>query len=80
MSTLSPREIVAELNRHIIGQEDAKRAVAVALRNRWRRRQLPAPALLPLVELREEVRQHVQLFCVWVFIRAVLSVAGWCVV
>lgn len=48
MSTLSPREIVAELNRHIIGQEDAKRAVAVALRNRWRRRQLPAA-------LREEV-------------------------
>lgn len=48
MSTLSPREIVVELNRHIIGQEDAKRAVAVALRNRWRRRQLPAA-------LREEV-------------------------
>ena len=48
MSTLSPREIVAELNRHIIGQQDAKRAVAVALRNRWRRRQLPAA-------LREEV-------------------------
>lgn len=48
MSTLSPREIVAELNRHIIGQEGAKRAVAVALRNRWRRRQLPAA-------LREEV-------------------------
>lgn len=48
MNTLSPREIVAELNRHIIGQEDAKRAVAVALRNRWRRRQLPAA-------LREEV-------------------------
>ena len=48
MSTLSPREIVDELNRHIIGQEDAKRAVAVALRNRWRRRQLPAA-------LREEV-------------------------
>ena len=48
MSTLSPREIVAELNRHIIGPEDAKRAVAVALRNRWRRRQLPAA-------LREEV-------------------------
>ena len=48
MSTLSPREIIAELNRHIIGQEDAKRAVAVALRNRWRRRQLPAA-------LREEV-------------------------
>lgn len=48
MSTLSPRKIVAELNRHIIGQEDAKRAVAVALRNRWRRCQLPAA-------LREEV-------------------------
>ena len=40
-STLSPREIVAELDRYIIGQKDAKRAVAVALRNRWRRQQLP---------------------------------------
>ena len=40
MSDLTPREIVAELDRFIIGQEDAKRAVAVALRNRWRRRQL----------------------------------------
>ena len=40
-STLSPREIVAELDRFIIGQKDAKRAVAVALRNRWRRQQLP---------------------------------------
>src|SRR5690349_17384710 len=39
-STLSPREIVAELDRYIIGQKDAKRAVAVALRNRWRRQQL----------------------------------------
>ena len=39
--TLSPREIVAELDRYIIGQKDAKRAVAVALRNRWRRQQLP---------------------------------------
>jgi ATP-dependent protease HslVU (ClpYQ) ATPase subunit len=39
-STLSPREIVAELDRFIIGQKDAKRAVAVALRNRWRRQQL----------------------------------------
>jgi len=38
---LTPREIVAELDRDIIGQADAKRAVAIALRNRWRRRQLP---------------------------------------
>ncbi len=48
MTTFSPREIVSELDRHIIGQKDAKRAVAVALRNRWRRQQLPE-------ELREEV-------------------------
>ena len=40
MSDLTPREIVSELDRFIIGQKDAKRAVAVALRNRWRRRQL----------------------------------------
>ena len=46
--SMTPREIVHELNRHIIGQDDAKRAVAIALRNRWRRMQLPA-------ELREEV-------------------------
>jgi ATP-dependent HslUV protease ATP-binding subunit HslU len=38
---LTPREIVAELDRDIVGQDDAKRAVAIALRNRWRRRQLP---------------------------------------
>lgn len=38
----SPREIVSELDRHIVGQNDAKRAVAIALRNRWRRQQLPA--------------------------------------
>jgi ATP-dependent HslUV protease ATP-binding subunit HslU len=38
---LSPREIVHELDRHIVGQQDAKRAVAIALRNRWRRQQLP---------------------------------------
>jgi len=48
MSTMTPREIVDELNRHIIGQQDAKRAVAVALRNRWRRMQLGD-------ELRQEV-------------------------
>ncbi|HFX2194257.1 TPA: ATP-dependent protease ATPase subunit HslU [Pseudomonas aeruginosa] len=46
--SMTPREIVHELNRHIIGQDDAKRAVAIALRNRWRRMQLPA-------ELRTEV-------------------------
>jgi ATP-dependent HslUV protease ATP-binding subunit HslU len=45
---LSPREIVSELDRHIVGQHDAKRAVAIALRNRWRRQQLAAG-------LREEV-------------------------
>ena len=41
MSNMTPREIVEELNRHIVGQHDAKRAVAIALRNRWRRMQLP---------------------------------------
>ena len=40
MSDLSPKDIVAQLDRHIIGQADAKRAVAIALRNRWRRMQL----------------------------------------
>ncbi len=48
MTNLTPREIVSELDRFIIGQNDAKRAVAVALRNRWRRRQLPD-------DLRDEV-------------------------
>ena len=41
MTTLTPREIVHELNKHIIGQDEAKRALAIALRNRWRRQQLP---------------------------------------
>src|SRR5690606_30465762 len=41
MTAFSPREIVSELDRYIIGQKDAKKAVAVALRNRWRRQQLP---------------------------------------
>jgi ATP-dependent HslUV protease ATP-binding subunit HslU len=41
MTALTPREIVSELDRFIIGQHDAKRAVAIALRNRWRRQQLP---------------------------------------
>ena len=48
MTNFSPREIVSELDKFIIGQEDAKKAVAVALRNRWRRMQLPE-------KLREEI-------------------------
>jgi ATP-dependent HslUV protease ATP-binding subunit HslU len=48
MTAFSPREIVSELDRYIIGQHEAKRAVAIALRNRWRRQQLPEG-------LREEV-------------------------
>ena len=43
MTNFSPREIVSELDRYIIGQKDAKRAVAIALRNRWRRQQLEGP-------------------------------------
>ncbi len=43
MSQMTPREIVAELDKHIIGQDDAKRAVAIALRNRWRRVQVDEP-------------------------------------
>ncbi len=48
MTELSPREIVSELDRFIVGQDDAKRAVAVALRNRWRRKRVPD-------DLRDEV-------------------------
>jgi ATP-dependent HslUV protease ATP-binding subunit HslU len=48
MTSLTPREITSELDRFIVGQDDAKRAVAIALRNRWRRQQLPK-------ELRDEV-------------------------
>jgi len=48
MTSFSPREIVSELDRFIVGQKDAKRAVAIALRNRWRRQQLPE-------DLKEEV-------------------------
>ena len=48
MTNFSPREIVSELDRYIVGQEDAKKAVAVALRNRWRRMQVPQ-------HLREEI-------------------------
>jgi ATP-dependent HslUV protease ATP-binding subunit HslU len=43
MTEFSPREIVSELDRYIVGQKDAKRAVAIALRNRWRRQQLDGP-------------------------------------
>ena len=43
MSQMTPREIVQELNKHIVGQDDAKRAVAIALRNRWRRVQVEEP-------------------------------------
>ncbi|MDX8401680.1 MAG: ATP-dependent protease ATPase subunit HslU [Mariprofundaceae bacterium] len=46
--TMTPREIVSELDRYIVGQDEAKRAVAVALRNRWRRRQVDSP-------MREEI-------------------------
>ncbi len=48
MTHFSPREIVSELDRYIVGQNDAKRAVAIALRNRWRRQQLQG-------DLKEEV-------------------------
>lgn len=48
MTNFSPREIVSELDRYIVGQKEAKRAVAIALRNRWRRQQLTG-------EMREEV-------------------------
>ncbi|MGV1099059.1 ATP-dependent protease ATPase subunit HslU [Thiovibrio sp. JS02] len=48
MNTLTPRQTVAELDRYIIGQQAAKRSVAIALRNRWRRQQVPPP-------LREEI-------------------------
>ncbi|MGB7161438.1 MAG: hypothetical protein WBD40_25490 [Tepidisphaeraceae bacterium] len=41
MEQLTPKQIVAELDRYIVGQADFKRAVAVAVRNRWRRQQLP---------------------------------------
>nr|WP_176582368.1 ATP-dependent protease ATPase subunit HslU [Mariprofundus erugo] len=46
--TMTPREIISELDRYIVGQNDAKRAVAIALRNRWRRQQVPSP-------MREEI-------------------------
>ena len=48
MKTLTPKEIVEQLNRYIVGQDEAKRAVSIAIRNRWRRQQLS-----------EEMRQEV---------------------
>jgi len=42
-ANMTPREIVSELDKHIVGQQAAKRAVAVALRNRWRRQQVAEP-------------------------------------
>ena len=43
MSSMTPQEIVSELDKHIVGQASAKRAVAIALRNRWRRQQVAEP-------------------------------------
>ncbi|MFV1978211.1 MAG: AAA family ATPase, partial [Myxococcota bacterium] len=48
MQSFTPREVVSELDRYIVGQNEAKRAVAIALRNRWRRQQVPE-------ELRDEI-------------------------
>ena len=48
MSAMTPREIVQELDKHIVGQDEAKRAVAIALRNQWRRQQVSE-------ELRNEI-------------------------
>ncbi|HFB98546.1 MAG TPA: AAA family ATPase, partial [Bryobacterales bacterium] len=47
-ASLTPRQIVSQLDRHIVGQDEAKKAVAIALRNRWRRKRLKPP-------LRDEV-------------------------
>ena len=55
MNELTPREIVAELDRYIVGQDKAKRAVAIALRNRYRRQQLPE-------EIRDEVCYYIRVF------------------
>ena len=52
MHVLTPKEIVSELDKYIIGQHEAKRSVAIALRNRWRRQQVPP-------ELRDEIAPKV---------------------
>ena len=48
MSSMTPQEIVSELDRHIVGQANAKRAVAIALRNRWRRQQVATKSRLKI--------------------------------
>lgn len=53
MKALTPREIVSELDRYIVGQKEAKRAVAIALRNRWRRQQVDSA-------LRDEIVKSVR--------------------
>ena len=55
MSQMTPREIVQELDKHIVGQDEAKRAVAIALRNRWRRVQVDEP-------LRSEITPIIRMF------------------
>ena len=56
---MTPQHIVSELDRFIVGQQDAKKAVAIALRNRWRRMQLP-------VEIRNEVTNIGQILKCWI--------------
>jgi ATP-dependent protease Clp ATPase subunit len=56
MAALTPKEVVDQLNKFIVGQPDAKRAVAIALRNRWRRHQLSD-------ELRNEVLRQLSYVC-----------------
>ena len=51
IENMTPRQIVAELDKYVVGQKQAKRAVAIALRNRWRRQQLPP-------ELGEEIARE----------------------
>ena len=54
----TPHEIVQALDSYIIGQSDAKKAVAVALRNRWRRMQLPEDIKLSLIHISEPTRPY----------------------
>ena len=60
MSEMTPREIVQELDKHIIGQDAAKRAVAIALRNRWRRAQVQDETLRAEITPKNKIgRAHV---------------------
>ena len=73
MSAMTPREIVHELNKHIVGQEEAKRSVAIALRNRWRRMQLDSG-------LREEITPKNILMIgppVWVKLKSHAVLPNW---